>query len=322
MLFFDAHCDILSSIDAPRKLISNKRHWDVKRALSNGPFFQVFSLFALDGNPHIRKKKMKEQLKTVHLAESLFPDKLKMVRNTDDLDDWINKKDKRQVRYIIEAEGAEILGGSLAELDRLYDEGLRILTLSWNYDNAVCDSIAGQNTHNGLSRFGRKVVEKAESLGMIIDLSHCSDKTFSDVEEIAKKPFIASHSNSRTICKNRRNLTDGQIMSIAKSGGIIGINLFPGFLADSGNARIVDIIRHIEYISALAGTSYVGFGFDFDGIENTPEGIKGVEDTFKIAEALLRLNYSEESVKGIAGLNFTVLLHSIMSGCDKSKNNV
>ncbi|HHW23370.1 MAG TPA: M19 family membrane dipeptidase [Clostridiaceae bacterium] len=316
MHFFDAHCDILSAIYNPRELLSNKRHWDVERALSNGPFFQVFSLFAEDGSPGTRKKRMEDQLEMVHEAERLYPEKLKMVRSIGDLDEWLNKKDVNQVRYMIEAEGAEILGESLEELDRLYDRGLRILTLSWNYDNAVCDSVAGQNTHNGLSEFGRQVVERAESLGIIIDLSHCSDKTFSDVEEIAAKPFIASHSNSRTLCKHRRNLTDSQIISIAKRGGIIGINLFPPFLTDSGNALILDIIRHIEYISALVGISYVGFGFDFDGIGYAPEAIRGVEDTIKVAEALLRLNYSEESVKGITGLNFAGLMRRILSGCD------
>lgn len=317
MHFFDAHCDILSVINTPGELLSNKRHWDIKRALSNGPFFQVFSLFSQGGNPLTRKKKMEDQLKMVRHAESLHPDRLKMVKSREDLNDWLNKKDGNQVRYMIESEGAEIIGESLSELDRLYDEGLRILTLSWNYDNAVCDSVAGNNTHNGLSQFGRKVVERAESLGIIIDVSHCSDKTFSDVEEMAKKPFIASHSNSRTLCQHRRNLTDDQIISIAKSGGIIGINLFPRFLANSGNARFVDIIKHIEYISALVGASNVGFGFDFDGIENTPEGIRGVEDTIKIAEALLKLNYSEVSVKGIVGFNFAELMRRILSGCDK-----
>ena len=170
MHFFDAHCDILSVINTPGELLSNKRHWDIKRALSNGPFFQVFSLFAQGGNPLTRKKKMEDQLKMVRHAESLHPDRLKMVKSREDLNDWLNKKDGNQVRYMIESEGAEIIGESLSELDRLYDEGLRILTLSWNYDNAVCDSVAGNNTHNGLSRFGRKVVERAESLGIILSI--------------------------------------------------------------------------------------------------------------------------------------------------------
>lgn len=322
MHFFDAHCDILSAIDFPNELLSNNRHWDARRALSNGPFLQVFSLFAQGRSIRARKRKMEKQLEMAHFAEKRYPDKLKMVRNAEDLEDWINNNDTKQVRFMIESEGAEILGESLGELDRLHGEGLRILTLSWNYDNAVCDSIAGNNTHNGLSWFGRKVIERAEKLGIVIDLSHCSDQTFSDVAETAKKPFIASHSNSRLLCGNKRNLTDEQIITIAKRGGIIGINLFPRFLSNSGNARFMDIIKHIEHISALVGTSYIGFGFDFDGIDSTPEGIRGVESTAKIAEELLKMNYSEESVKGIAGLNFAGLMHRIMSGCDSSKNNV
>jgi len=282
----------------------------------------VFSLFAPDSDPRSRKKKMEDQLEMARLAESLFPERLKMVRTDGDIDNWINDRDTRQVRYIIEAEGAEILGDSLDELDRLYDKGLRILTLSWNFDNSVCDSAAGVNTHNGLSAFGRKVIERAEKLGIIIDLSHSSDKTFSDVEEIAKKPFIASHSNSRTVCGHRRNLADDQVISVAKRGGVIGINLYPRFLADTGNAGITEIIKHVEYISSLVGTGHIGFGFDFDGIDYTPDGIRGVEDTVKVAEALLRLNYSEEAVKGIAGLNFAGFMRRILSGCEYSENNI
>lgn len=313
MLYFDAHCDILSVINTPNELIYNNRHWDLERALSNGPFIQVFSLFAQGENSSVIKSKMENQLERVHKAESMYPDRLKMIRRLGDLSDWEREKDTRQVRYIIEAEGAEILGESLAELDRLHSEGLRILTLSWNYGNAVCDSVAGHNTHNGLSEFGRQVIEKAENLGVLIDLSHCSDKTFQDVDAIAKKPFIASHSNCRALCHHRRNLTDSQIRSIARRGGMIGINLLPDFLVDSGNARFVDIIKHIEYISALVGTSYVGFGFDLDGIDNLPEGIMGVEDTSKIVETLLKLNYCEEAVRGIAGLNFTGLIQRTLS---------
>ncbi len=320
MLYFDAHCDILSVIKTPEMLLSNKRHWDLERALSNGPFLQVFSLFAQGENSSVIKRKMETQLERVHKAESMYPDRLKMIRCLGDLRDWEQENNTRQVRYIIEAEGAEILGESLSELDRLHSEGLRILTLSWNYDNAVCDSVAGHNTHNGLSEFGRLVIERAENLGVLIDLSHCSDKTFNDVDAIAKKPFIASHSNSRALCCHKRNLTDEQIKSIARRDGMIGINLLPDFLVDSGNAQFMDIIKHIEYISAMVGTTYVGFGFDLDGIDSLPEGIRGVEDTSKVVEALLKLNYSEDAVKGIAGLNYARLMRRILSGCDNSKN--
>ncbi|MGI6084796.1 MAG: dipeptidase [Acetivibrionales bacterium] len=313
MLFFDAHCDILSAINKPEELFSNNNHWDTERALSNGPFIQVLSLFAQGKDENEIKGKMEAQLARALSAEKNYPGKIKIIRIREDLSYRDAPAESQRVGCFIEAEGAEVLGGSLSELDRLYEAGLRILTLSWNYDNGVCDSIAGDNRHNGLSAFGRQVVDKAENLGVIIDISHASDKTFWDVAEISHKPFIASHSNSRSVCSHRRNLTDRQICAIAKSGGVIGINLCPDFLNNSGNAGIMDIIRHIEHISALAGTKSIGFGCDFDGIDNLPAGISGVQDMGKIAETLLSLNYKEEDVKGIAGLNFTRLLHHTLT---------
>lgn len=313
MIFFDAHCDILSAAIEPEEIFSNNKHWDADRALSNGNFIQVLSLFAEGNNGHEIKDKMETQLARVLLAEKKYPERIKIIRKKDELSNCINSFETRKIGCFIEAEGAEIIGNSLSELDRLYEAGLRILTLSWNYDNAVCDSIAGNSRHNGLSAFGRQVVKKAEDLGIIIDVSHASDKTFSDVAQVSRKPFIASHSNSRSVCSHRRNLTDEQINCISKSGGVIGINLCPDFLNNTVNADIMDIIRHIEHISALVGTKYVGFGCDFDGIDNLPEGIRGVQDMNKIVDILLRLNYKEEDVKNIAGLNFIRLLQSMLA---------
>lgn len=313
MLYFDAHCDILSAITNPEELFSNNNHWDIERALSNGTFVQILSLFAEGKDSNEIKSKMETQLSRALLAEKNYPERIKIMRKKDELSHFANSYKSQKIACFIEAEGAEILGESLLELDRLYEAGLRILTLSWNYDNAVCDSIAGNNRHNGLSAFGRQVVEKAEGLGILIDISHASDKTFSDVVQISRKPFIASHSNSRSVCSHRRNLTDKQINCIAKSGGVIGINLCPDFLNNSGNADLMDIIRHIEHISALVGTAFLGFGCDFDGIDNLPMGISGVQDMSKIIDTLLKLNYKEEDVENIAGLNFTRLLHRILT---------
>lgn len=308
MLFFDAHCDILSRIDTPEELVANAYHWDAKRALTNGPFIQVFSLFEGSGHPDQTKIKMEAQLQQAIKAEKKYPDRLKLIRSVADLNEGVNKNSKTLVYGLIEAEGAEILGGSLSELVRMYEMGLRVLTLSWNYDNEVCDSVAGKNIHNGLSPFGKQVVESAQNLGVLIDVSHASDKTVEDVAALSHKPITASHSNSRAQCGHRRNLTDNQIRIIARGSGVIGINLCPAFLEDSGNASMVDIIRHIEHISALAGTYAIGFGCDFDGIESLPKGIRGVEDLSRIPEALLQLNYPETDVKAITGGNFLRLM--------------
>jgi len=312
VIIFDAHCDILSAITKPEELFSNNKHWDAERALSNGNFIQVLSLFAEGEDWREIKDKMETQLTTALLAEKSYPERIEIIRGKGELSHCVNSSEPHKISCLIEAEGAEVIGESLSELERLYEAGLRILTLSWNYDNAVCDSIAGNNRHNGLSAFGRQVVEKAEELGIIIDVSHASDKTFLDVAEISRKPFIASHSNCRSICSHRRNLTDEQIKCIAKRGGVIGINLCPDFLNNSGNAGLTDIIKHIEHISSLVGTEYIGFGCDFDGIDSLPAGISGVQDMGIIIEALLMLNYKENDVENIAGLNFVRLLQNML----------
>lgn len=334
MLIFDAHCDILSKIKVPEELFSNNHHWDAKRALSIGQFVQVFSLFAQGSCETDIKNKMEAQLKLLTLAENMHPKKLKVIKEYKDLEPFLEDgsqqqlegkytaKDKCQVGCIIEAEGAEIIGDSLAEIDRLYELGLRILTLCWNNDNRVCDSIAGQGTHNGLSAFGHQVVKRAQARGIIIDVSHASDKTFYDLAQITQKFFIASHSNSRAMCSNRRNLTDEQIKIIAKNGGFIGVNLLPDFLNSSGNAHILDIIKHIDYIAALVGTSFIGFGCDFDGVDKLPKDINGVEDMGKIIEELLKLNYTEEQVKGITGYNFIMRVKDVSNPVSTTRNSL
>jgi len=313
MLIFDAHCDILSKINSEKELFKNNHHWDAERALANGPFIQVFSAFDKTLPRNKARKSMEKQIKMALSIEEKCPDKFKIIRRKEDLDTCIMEYSRQKVFGILEAEGAEILGGSLEEFERLYSLGLRILTLCWNYDNDVCDSVAGDNTHNGLSGFGHRVIEKAGSLGVLIDLSHASDKTFEDVLSMTGRPVTASHSNARAVCSHRRNLTDSQIKAIAHSGGVIGINFYPFFLNNSGNAHILDIIRHIEYIAALAGTDYIGFGADFDGIEIKPAGIKGVQNMYDVINELLKLNYPEDAVKAIAGGNFVRLMRQFLS---------
>lgn len=312
MIFFDAHCDILSKIDTYEELFANTYHWDANRALLNGPFLQVFSTFAGDkfrANPGAC---MEIQINKALEAQKNHPEKLRIIYSLRDLKNCLFCPSASQIFGLLEAEGAEILRGSLKELVRLFGMGLRILTIAWNYDNEVCDSVAGENIHNGLSNFGYEVIEKAQELGILIDLSHSSDKTFEDVLSVSRKPVAASHSNSRALCNVRRNITDSQAAAIAKSGGVIGLNLNPAFLHSSGNASFMDIIKHVDYFSALVGTSFIGLGCDFDGIPALPRGIRGVEDLYKICEELLRLNYSEESVKAIAGGNFFSLLEKTL----------
>jgi len=139
-----------------------------------------------------------------------------------------------------------------------------------------------------------------ERLGMAVDVSHISEKGFWDVIEVARKPIIASHSCAKGLCPHYRNLTEAQFMAICEGGGVVGVNFYPLFL---GGNNVHDIIKHILYFLSLGGENHIGFGSDFDGIPNLPEGISGAGDVDKIINALLRENISEEIVRKITYAN-------------------
>lgn len=140
---------------------------------------------------------------------------------------------------------------------------------------------------------------------MYIDVSHLNDRSFYDIAEISSLPIIASHSNSRSVCKHRRNLTNDMFSIIKNSGGCVGVNFYPPFLNDSGSANIDDIVRHIEHFLDLGGENHIGLGTDFDGTDGLmPTGICGCEDVYKLFDRLLQLNYSEALIEKISHKNF------------------
>lgn len=207
---------------------------------------------------------------------------------------------------LLAIEGADALGGRLEALYTFFRRGVRLMTLTWNYDNAAASSIASERD-DGLTEFGARLVREMEHLGMVVDLSHCSDRTFDCVVQVATKPFVCSHSNSRTINgAYRRNITDDQFRTLMRCGGVTGINFCTDFLGGAGDLSA--ILRHIEHFCALGGEENVGFGSDFDGIPVMPLGCRGAAFFADVLEALLRLNYSEEAVCAIAGGNFRRVL--------------
>lgn len=308
MLIFDGHCDTLSKINRPGELIRNGFHWDLERAGRYGSFVQVLSSFADHGQRKDPAAVMARQLEMAIAFEGEHPDRLKLIRSASDLKTVQNGG----VFGILGAEGAELFKGSIGELERWFNKSLKVVTLCWNYDNEVCDSVAGRRTHHGLSPFGRRVVARMQELGMVIDLSHASDETFEDVMACVDSPVAATHSNCRALCSHPRNLTDEQIRQIAGKGGVIGINLYGYFLVDSGKAEIADIIHHIEHIASLVGTRHIGLGCDFDGAHPMPAGIKGAESLHLVLEALARANYTDQDIRMIAGGNFMRLFTQVL----------
>ncbi len=187
---------------------------------------------------------------------------------------------------LLAVEDARLLANDLSRLDRLYAEGVRILTLAWS---GVSSFAGAWNTHAPLSDFGKEAVLKAASLGMTVDLSHASDECFWEVMGLAKahrfRP-IASHSNSRSLCPHGRNLSDEMFSALVEIKGLCGVSFVPMHLAEDGNADIDTVIGHILHFLALGGEDILAIGSDFDGVSRLPEGIDGIRSIPSFAHRL------------------------------------
>lgn len=228
-----------------------------------------------------------------------------------------NAKDGK-LSAMLTLEDGGVVFDDLAMLRNYYRLGVRMIALTWNYENGIgfpnlsindmgtdykqVNFFQRVDTVNGLTDFGIDYIREMEHLGMIIDVSHLNDAGFYDVLDYTTKPFVASHSNARSICPVARNLSDDMILELAKRGGVMGINFCGDFLAlhdqENGPSRISDMIEQIKYIKNLAGIDVIGLGTDFDGINSELE-IKDASQMSKLAQALKEEGFSEEEIEKI-----------------------
>ena len=200
-------------------------------------------------------------------------------------------------------ENGYAVGKDIDNVDRFRARGVVYMTLCHNGDNDICDSHKGNSEHNGLSDLGRQVVERMNSVGMMVDLSHASEKSFWDALECSRKPIICSHSSSRALCDHTRNLTDEQMRALAACGGVAQVCLYSGFLKKGGNATVTDAVRHIMHMIDVMGIDHVGIGSDFDG----GGGLPGLEDASWFVSLTMRLiaeGLSDEDLSLVWGGNF------------------
>lgn len=233
-----------------------------------------------------------------------------LVRSSDDI--RRNIADNRMSALLTLEEGG-VLGGSIDRLHEFHEEGVRLITLTWNYENEIgypniIDTVTGRcepETERGLKPCGIEIVKEMERLGMIIDVSHLGDAGFYDVACNTTKPFIASHSNARALAGHVRNLKDDMIRIIGERGGIIGINFCPAFLDyDSGkeDSRVEDMVRHILYIRNLGGSDVCALGSDLDGISGRLE-IDSCDKIHRLADALSSGGLSYDEIDKIMSKN-------------------
>ena len=200
-------------------------------------------------------------------------------------------------------ENGYAIGKDLSLLEYFKKRGIVYMTLCHNGDNDICDSARGNAEHGGLSSFGREVVQEMNRLGILVDMSHASEKSFYDALELSKVPIVCSHSSARALCDHPRNLTDEQMQALAKADGVAQITVYPGFLRTDGKATVIDAVEHLCHAAKVMGVEHVGLGTDFDGDGGVP-GLADASEIINFTRHLLRRQFSEEDIRLIMGGNF------------------
>ena len=294
MYVADMHCDSLSNVSDEVGLVNS---YNLSKKYPNLQFFAHFSP-KRENTPEQRRKRLMRDL-NVYLYEC---ERLGLV-NIRSGRDLFSATDSKISAAMFTVEGGGGLFADSPELETLIKAGLSVLGLAW--DNNELSASAFDDIDTGLTDEGIKMVKKCSECGIILDVSHLSDRAFYEVFELSSLPHIATHSNFREVTNAKRNLTRDMAKMIADRGGVIGLNLYPPFLKDGGDAHITDAIRHIDYGLELLGERHLALGCDIDGTDGLyPRGIDPVSSSIhdQLIDMLLS-RYSSEVVERIAGLN-------------------
>lgn len=307
MKLFDLHCDtIYECCETGKHLRENDLHINYAAAHRYQPYVQFFALFCGARQPYSPEtrdclldtpadERFDRMLTTARREFAANADWLTFCRSAADIRAAV---EAGKAAALLSIEGAELLPDRSDALDYVYDAGVRLITLTWNYRSRYgCSSAVDQN--EGLTELGKQLVRDCGEKGILVDVSHLSDRGFWDVCEATDRPFVATHSDSRVLCRNSRNLTDEQFAEIANRRGLVGVNLYTPFLVRQSDSVIDDAIDHIERFIGMYGEKVVALGCDFDGCDTLPIGIDGLADMYRLADRMLTLGYKQETVDGL-----------------------
>ena len=247
------------------------------------------------------------QAEKLHKLAAAAPANLRVIRSHADLENLLAARTDGAavVGGMLGLEGAHALEGKIENLDGLFNAGFRMLGLAHFFDNEVSGSMHGMDKY-GLTPLGIDVVQRAEQLGMIIDIAHSSPTTISEVLAMTTRPVVVSHGGVKATCENNRNLSDAQIQAIAVNGGVIGVGYWDGAVCEITPASIVAAMSHIR---DLVGVEYIALGSDFDG--GTQTGFD-TSELAVITQELLDQGFSEADISLIMGGNAVRLFGQLL----------
>lgn len=224
--------------------------------------------------------------------------------------DLYQLKSEGRKAIMLGIENGYAIGKDLSLIRHFRERGVVYMTLCHNGDNDLCDSARGNNEHGGLSPLGKDAIQEMNRWGMMVDLSHASEKSFYDALEVSNAPIVCSHSSSRALCDHPRNLTDNQLRALAAQGGVAQVTLYSGFLRQDSSATIYDAIEHLEHMIRIMGIEHVGIGTDFDG-DGGIIGCASASELINFTRQLLKRRYNEEDIRRIWGGNFLRIMEKV-----------
>lgn len=331
MKIADMHCDTISEIwesrkqsvspkgGSPQQLSRNDLHIDIRKMKKAGYLLQNFALY-------VDLKKGLDPFEYVLELIDVFREE--MGKNKNDIgviktyDDILANERQGKMSALMTIEEGGCCKGEIGNLERLYQLGARMMTLTWNYPNELASpnlfiksAEKGSTLKNdegfnlfdssrGLTEKGFFFIQRMEELGMIIDVSHLSDAGFWDIVQHTKKPFVASHSNARALCGHCRNLTDDMIRAVAGRGGVIGLNFYGCFLNETNDShsRVARMAAHARHMLNVGGSGCLGLGSDFDGISGELE-IQDCSQMQKLVDGLERAHFTGTEIENILWRN-------------------
>ena len=348
----DSHTDTIQKVLVNGADLSKRSvvgHADIPRLKEGGmhaPFFALWVPVYYPGAEAVRRTlDLRDAMQSVLDAH---PDQIELATNSADIQRIVKAG---KISAFLTIEGGHQIDDDLRVLRMYYKLGIRSMTLTHFRNNNWADSSTDTPAHNGLTDFGKEVVREMNRLGMLVDVSHVSDKTFYDAIAVSSKPVIVSHSSMRSISDIPRNVTDDMLRALAKNGGVIGINFGEGFInpkdaealraaiktlssaptmfgkelddyanKDARNeieahtkvaATIDDVVAHIDHAVKIAGIDHVGIGSDFDGITGPPNGLEDVSKMPSLIAALLKHGFTDRDIKKIFGENYLRVIREV-----------
>lgn len=331
-------------------------HLDLPRLRAGGVRLQVFACFVSGGLSGARAKTETDALLDTLAAEcGRHADEIQLVEDASGVEAAVRSGRTAAMAAI---ENGLAIAGDPANLEHFRARGVRYMTLTHaRHLEWAASSGEAWTGEYGLTPLGEQVVREMNRLGIVVDVSHVHERTFWDVTRTARRPFIASHSNAAALCPVARNLTDDQLRAVAASGGMVGVNFFPGFLdpgylpslgqsldgmfrgleeaelryidepakrlaavrelsADAlrrigpAKASIDTVVDHIEHIVKVIGDDHVGFGSDFDGVQQLPHDLPDCSAFPAILDRLAAHGFGDASLRKIAWENWLRVLRA------------